>query len=398
MAKLLIINSILNRTSTGIIAEHIGKTAQSHGWDVVAAYGRKSYNSGLNTYRIGSKFDIYTHVIKSRLFDCQGLASTMPSKQLVTFIDAYKPDIIHLHNLHGHYINYQVLFEYLNSTNIKIVWTLHDCWAMAGHCTHFVRTGCDKWLSGCYDCPQTRYYPESYFIDKSRRNYNLKKTLFANNKNLHIVGVSAWIAEMASKSFLRNADIRYIHNGIDLNTFHPTNSKSNEKIRVMGIANGWGVSKGLYDFYRLRELLPLDKYEIVLVGLEKQHFKNLPNGIIGIARTDTVEQLVDIYSSCDALLNLTYADSFPTTNIEALACGTPVITYKTGGSPESIDEKTGIVVEQGDICGIVDAIKTIEEKGKDSFSTYCRMRAERFFDKDKQFMRYIDLYNELLMP
>ena len=396
MPKVVLVNSIVNRTSTGKITEQIGLAARREGWDVIAAYGRECFNSRLETYRIDKRIDIYYHGLLSRIFDAQGLGSKYATKKLISFFDDYKPDIVHLHNLHGYYINYPILFDYLNSNKIKTVWTLHDCWAMTGHCTHFVRTNCDKWKSGCYKCPQKRYYPDSIMFDCSGRNYRLKEKFFGSCDNLHIVGASKWVADMAALSILKKADIRYIHNGIDLDIFHPTCNKVDGKIRVMGIANGWGVSKGMNDFFELRRLLPKEQYEIILVGLQKKHFRNLPDGIRGIERTDTIEDLLDIYSSCDALINLTYADTFPTTNIEALACGTPIITYKTGGSPEAIDNNTGIVVEQGDIVGVINAIKIIEKNGKGFYSKACRTRAEICFDMNKQFYKYVDLYNELM--
>ena len=220
--------------------------------------------------------------------------------------------------------------------------------------------------------------------------------MFTVNDNLHIVSVSEWLAELTRESFLMDKDIHVIHNGVDLNVFYPKEVKKRNRIRVLGVSGVWNRDKGLYDFYKLRELLDKDQFEIVLFGLSKEQLKGLPDGIIGIGRTNSVSELADYYSSADVFVNPTYADSFPTVNMEALACGTPVITYRTGGSPEIIDDNTGIVVEQGDILGLVSAIKSVCEKGKGFYTTTCRERAERHFDKNKCFEEYINLYDELL--
>ena len=280
--------------------------------------------------------------------------------------------------------------------DIPVVWTLHDCWPFTGHCTYFDSVSCERWKSKCHDCPLKRDYARSLFLDRSQRNYELKKSLFAANKNLHLIPVSQWLASLVKESFLKNADIQVISNGVDLSAFTLRERKNDGKFRILGVATSWGARKGLKDFYRLREHLDSQKYEITLVGLKPKQIKELPSGIQGIERTNSVDELAQFYSDADVLVNPTYADTFPTVNLEALACGTPVVTYRTGGSPETLTSETGVVVETGDIHGLVHTIENIRVKGKSSYTHACRERAEKFYNKEERFMDYIHLYERLL--
>ena len=393
MAKNLQINVTANWGSTGKIAEQIGQTAMRHGWDSYIAYGRMINPSKSQLIRVGSQLDVYSHYAVSRALDAEGLLSKRATIQLVKTMEEIKPDVVHLHNIHDHYLNYPALFRYLAARDIPVVWTFHDCWAFTGHCAHFVTAGCEKWKTGCYDCPLKGDYPKS-LIDCSRRNYELKKRLFVANKNLHIVPVSDWMAGFVKESFLKDKEVTVIKNGVDLDIFKPSVYESKGKNRILGVSGVWKKDKGLYDFYRLRELLD-DKYEIILVGLSKEQMKELPTGIIGIEHTESVQELAQLYSSASVFVNPTYADTFPTVNLEALACGTPVITYRTGGSPEAVTPETGWVVEQEDVEGIASIVKSLESKDKSEMSAQrmaCRKRAEQEFDKNKCFEKYVELY------
>lgn len=396
MPTLLQIDTCLNMLSTGRITESIGKIAIERGWDVYIIHGARYSKPGscMHSIQAVSKRGEYSHYIESLLFDNHGLASRKATNKIVRKIESLKPDIIQLHCIHGYYLNYKILFEYLNTTNIPIVWTFHDCWSFTGHCAHFVTAGCQKWKNeGCHDCPLTGEYPKSIW-DRSKRNYRIKKELFSANENIHIIAVSNWLAEFARESFLGDKDIRVVNNGIDIFSFKPLGDKDNSKFKIIGVASAWVKSKGLFDFYKIREALNQDEYEILLVGLTDKQISELPLGIKGISRTDSVEDLALLYSEADVLVNPTYADSFPTVNMEALACGTPVITYRTGGSPEIIDDMTGVVVEQGDVISIIDAIR---EMKKNPFSSEkCRERALDKYDKEKRFMDYILLYEKLI--
>lgn len=393
MPTLLQIDSCLGVGSTGRITESIGALAMERGWDCYIAHGsRYAGSTKMHSIPVVTKLGEYRHALRSLLFDAHGLGSVCETKRLIRKIEQIKPDIIHLHCVHGYYLNYKVLFEYLNSTDIPVVWTFHDCWAFTGHCAHFYNAGCLKWKDECGNCPLLNDYPRA-FMDNSKRNYKLKKKLFEKNHNLHIVSVSEWLSSLVKESFLKGKDNMVINNGIDINMFSPSPS-SEEKPYILGVASSWNQSKGLFDFYKIREKLSEEEYDIIIVGLTKEQIQNLPRGIKGISRTESVSALAELYSGAFVFVNPTYADSFPTVNIEALACGTPVITYRTGGSPEIIDENTGIVVEQGDIDALVRAIRHLKDEPIASES--CRFRAVSRYDKKERFMDYIRLYEKLL--
>ncbi len=393
MPKLLQINATANWGSTGRIAEQIGSAAKARGWESYIAYGRTGNDSVSSLIRFGNSLDIYAHVLKARLFDAAGLGSCRATQKLIRQIKKIKPDVVQLHNIHGYYLNYKLLFEYLNKTDIKVVWIFHDCWAFTGHCAHFVKAKCAKWQEQCSDCPLLSEYPRSCMLDRSMYNYNLKKTLLGHSRNLTVVSVSEWMNGLVSSSFLNDKDRVVIHNGVDLNTFRPKLCADDVPFKLLAVSNVWNKDKGLNDLYELRKLLP-SEFEIGVVGLSEQQLSHLPSGINGVIRTQSLDELVELYSSADVLVNPTYADTFPTVNLEALACGTPVITYRTGGSPEAVDDKTGIVVEQGDVRGLAEAVMKL--KAHPLSREACRDRAEKYFDKDKCFEKYIDLYEELI--
>lgn len=401
MPILLQINTALNRGSTGRIAEQIGLLAIEQGWEVHIAHGARYANrSNLNSIQLVTKAEEKQHAIKSMLFDSHGLGSKKTTIKFVEKIKEIKPDIIHLHNIHGYYLNYKVLFEYLATIDTPIVWTLHDCWTMTGHCAHFDAAGCEKWKSGCFDCPLKGEYPKSILLDRSARNYALKRKLFSSLKNAIIVPVSNWLGGIVKESYLGNYTINVINNGVDIDIFRPQEgTELRKKLDIgnrtvlLGVATAWHNEKGLMEFVRLSEN---SKYQVVMVGVPQNIRKNLPKEIIAIERTNNQQELAKYYSLADVLVNPTYNDSFPTVNLEALACGTPVITYRTGGSPESVTEQTGIVVEKGNFNELVKAIETICCKGKKHYTTACRERAVSLYNKDDRFNEYIELYNTLL--
>ena len=399
MKKLLIINVTANSGSTGRIAEEIGQTAISNGFDTYFAYGRLARESKCKLIKIGKKLNVRLHGIESRLFDNHGFSSRIATKRFIKEIEKIKPDIINIHNLHGYYINVKILFEYLNKTNIPIVWTFHDCWPFTGHCSYFDRYNCTKWKTECHSCPNKHGYPSSLLLSRAKRNFNKKRKLFSNYKKTTIVTPSNWLSDITKQSFFKGKNIITINNGTDLTTFKIVNGNKrlslnlqNKKI-VLGVASIWDKRKGFDDFIRLNELLS-DEYKIILVGLNKKQIETLPENIIGIERTESVHELAELYSMADVFVNPTYSDNFPTTNIEALACGTPVITYKTGGSPEAIDEMTGIVVEQGNINKLKEAIESVA-KDKAMYTEKCRERAVNLYNKQDRFNDYINLFNSL---
>lgn len=391
MPKLLQINVVSNVLSTGKIAEDIAKVAMKEGWECYIAYGREA-KPGVNIeIRIGSMLDVYAHYVGHRLFDKEGWGSVSATRELVCKIREIKPDIVQLHNIHDHYLNYPILFECLAEIDVPVVWVQHDCWAFTGGCMYFDQINCEEWKKSCNDCSMKR----AIFTNRSSQHFQIKRKLLKQIKSLTFVPVSKWMGDLIKSSVQGERDIKVIHNGVDLKKFKIVKEKEHfgTKFRILGIASVWGKRKGLDDFIKLRQLLP-NTYEITLVGLSEKQISSLPSGVNGITRTTNVQELVHLYNSSDVFVNPTYSDNFPTVNIEALACGTPVITYETGGSPEAVDEKTGIVIPQGDINALASAIRHLKESPLSSSD--CRKRAENLFDKDKCFAQYISLYNDLL--
>lgn len=393
--KLLQINVTANSGSTGKIAEAIGRLAINRGWESWIAYGRGTPQSESRLIRIGNDWDMRWHGVETRLLDNHGLASRRTTRKFISQIKEIKPDIIHLHNIHGYFINYPLLFRFLQEWGGPVVWTLHDCWSFTGHCAYFDMVNCNKWQNKCMNCPQRDSYPKSY-IDQSLRNYITKKFSFNTIlSQLTLVPVSKWLSDLLTKSYLRNSRIRKIHNGIDLKLFKPLSDFSKEKFVILGVANVWDQRKGLADYIKLSDLLS-NRYKIILIGLSEKQIKSLPINIQGIRRTENINQLIELYSMADVFINPTWEDNFPTTNIEALACGTPVITYRTGGSPEAIDSNTGIVVEQGDVQGLKKAIETIQTSSDRFTPVLCRARAEKYFNQDDRFEEYFELYEKII--
>jgi glycosyltransferase involved in cell wall biosynthesis len=404
MPILLQISIEVNSGSVGRIAEQIGKTAIDYGWESYITYARNHLPSKSKTIKIGNRLDIYWHGINTRLFDNHCLKSTGSTIKLIAQIKAIKPDIILLHHIHGYFLNMEVLFNYLSIIDTPVVWIFHDCWSMTGHCAYFDYVDCNKWLDGCYKCPQKNRYPASFFLDRSKRNYQLKKELFTSTGSMTIVPVSNWLGEIVKRSFFKKYPMQIIPNGIDTDIFLPKQDRENirekfklgQKFVILGVAGIWEERKGLTDFFELNDIIDHKEYKIVLIGLNKKQIKYLQKEILGIERTENVQELADFYSCSDVFLNPTWEDTFPTTNLESLACGTPVITYQTGGSVESVSADTGVVVDKGDVAGLYEAVRTIKTRGKQFYTYNCRQRAVVNYDRRDRFKDYINLFEKLI--
>lgn len=402
MKKLLQINTYGNWGSTGRIAEQIGKSAIDSGWESYIACDRKITDSSSVIIKVGNAVSRISHGAVSRLLDAQGLGSVIATHRLVNKINEIRPDIIHLHNIHGYYINYPILFSWLKEYDAPVVWTLHDCWPLTGHCAYFDLAGCYKWQTTCCHCPQKGEYPVSY-IDFSRRNFNKKRESFTSCSNLTLVPVSNWLETLVKESFLKGYRTQVIYNGIDTSVFsfrkeaYKLRDKYNIRFKyvVLGVAAPFNERKGFSDYVSLSKILP-EEYGIIMVGLTSEQKARLPRNIIGIERTQDVNELAALYSLADVFLNMTYEDTFSMTNLEAMSCGLPIITYRTGGAAETIDCTTGIWVEKGNIREAKNAIFAICSKGKSEYASACRKRAVQCFNNKDRFMEYIDLYNELL--
>jgi putative colanic acid biosynthesis glycosyltransferase len=402
MKTLLQINSVISYGSTGRIADDIGLMAMENGWESIIAFGRMPRQSSSQLIRIGTNMDVIRHGAYTRLFDRHGLGSKNATIELVKKIEHINPNIIHLHNLHGYYLNILVLFKYLNHANIPVIWTLHDCWPFTGHCANFDFVGCNKWKTECFNCPEKRAYPESLFWDNSRYNYNIKKQLFKSVPNMILVPVSNWLEGLLKQSMISGYKSKVIHNGIDTRVFTP---KDRTKIRikynlngyfvVLGVASVWDRRKGLSDFLELSKIVNKG-IKIILIGLNNKQIKSLPLNIIGIRRTENINELAEFYSMADLFVNPTWEDNFPTTNLEAMSCGTPVLTYRTGGSAESLTEDTGFIVEKGDIGSILKIIDKVMANEMPANSEKCRKHVMNNFNKNMCYLKYLQLFNKLI--
>lgn len=403
--KVLQINVSHNIGSTGTIAEDIGRLIIQNGGDSYIAYGRTCCATGAlsHSYKVGDKFDVYCHVVKTRLFDAHGLGSRRATKKMVKWMQEIAPDIIHLHNIHGYYLHYPTLFQFLREYSVPVVWTLHDCWTFTGHCAHFESVGCGLWQEHCHHCPNRYAYPKSVFLDMSHRNYKYKKKEFTSLKqNLTLVPVSNWLNELLNHSFFSgDVNVQVIRNGVDLSIFKPSFvtisdfpflQSLNKQRFYLSISN-----KGLSDIIEFSSNYLNDEEAIIVVGLKEKELKKIKKNkrIVGLKRINGAKEMSKIYNLCDAYLNFSYGDTYPTTNLESIASGTPVITYKTGGCPESVTENTGFVVEKRDFLSVRSALNIISNNKK-NYSQNCRQYALRFFDKEKQLKDYITLYKRLL--
>ncbi len=395
-----IINTVIGTGSIGRIACGTADEILSHGGEVLLCRGRGDEVSGYDNYRIGSDADMYMHGVLSRITDRHGAYSTGATKRLIARLEEYKPDLIQLHNVHGYYVNYKLLFEWLKKSEIPVVWTLHDCWSFTGHCVHYEYRGCEKWKDGsCGSCPEKKVYPASLICDASKKNYSDKKSAFTGIRGMHLVTPSHWLESQVKESMLSEYPVRVINTGIDLGVFRPFGSDIREKygigdrVLLLGVANPWRDRKGMFDMAKLALRLDPEKYAIAMIGLKKSQMNLLPPAILKIGHTDSVEELVRWYSAADIYVNLTYEDTFPTTNLEALACGTPVITYRSGGSPETVDDATGVVTEKQDLKAVMAAIELLGKK-QTGITGDCLARAGAYDRKDR-FREYYELYQEI---
>ncbi|MBO5837436.1 MAG: glycosyltransferase [Oscillospiraceae bacterium] len=390
--------------STGKIMLQIAKVANKQGVHTITYSTRqqtKRYKpmptapEGHKYY--GSFVGNNLHYLLSRITGKYGCYSYYSTYKLLREIKTFKPDLIHLHNLHAAFLNLPMLFHYIKKQNLPIVWTLHDCWSFTGKCPYFDMVKCVRWEKGCYDCPQLKEYPQS-LTDCSTSMWHKKKKWYEGIQNLTLITPSQWLADLAKRSMLKDADIRVINNGIDLAVFRPTESNFRQKYAceskfvILGVAFGWGERKGLDVFLKLAEHLN-EGYQIVLLGTDAKVDENLPKNIISIHRTQNQQELAEIYTAADLFVNPTREENYPTVNMEALACGTPVLTFRTGGSPEIIDETCGCAVECDDFPGLLEQIEKIHELMPYTKEA-CLQRAKAF-DANQKFDEYCNLYKEI---
>lgn len=397
MPKLLQINSVVNTGSTGRIAEKLGQLAITQGWESYIAYGREARDSQSKLIKIGSKWDIYLHGIASKYFDCHGLMSRIATLKFLKQLDNIKPDIVHLHNLHGYYVNYPMLFNYLKKNNIPTVITMHDFWLMTGHCA-YINKLCVRWKTGCGHCPRVNQYPATK-MDCSAKNWQVKAELFANMPNVTLVPVSHWLRRYADASLLKNVKQQVIYNAIDTEVFKPYDKSEVpvtgvdwSKFSIMSIATRWTVANGFSDVIQLSTILPED-CQIVMVGLDDDQMRTLPANIVGFKKTESFTQLQELYSKSDVIFNPNTEVTFGLVTVEAMACGTPAIVLRNTAGEELVDEQTGFVIDR--VEQVLELIPVLKSKDKTKVSA-CRQRVVELFNADKQYRKYFELYNRLI--
>lgn len=393
--KIVQINTTCGAGSTGKICVAVSELLTQSGVE-----NHILYTSGHSEHPAGKKYmsapEVKLQALKSRVLGNYGFQSKQATRRLLEELDRIAPDIVHLHNLHGHNVHLGDLLTYLKTKKIKVFWTFHDCWAFTGYCPHYDMIGCARWQTGCGQCPQRNRF--SWFFDRSYALYEKKKQLLTG-LDLTIITPSEWLAEQVKQSFLQDCPVQVIRNGINLSVFQPEKSDFREKYGIaedklilLGVAFDWGQRKGLDVFLHLAQKLDPDKFQIVLVGTDDSVDKQLPSNIISIHRTANQAELVEIYTAADLLVNPTREDTFPTVNMESLACGTPVLTFRTGGSPEMLDEQTGRVVECDDEEALYQALLSMAEHPVGRAD--CLRRATQFDEKDR-FREYVTLYKKV---
>ena len=395
--RFLEINSFFTVGGPPRIVNGIYDTLIEEGHECKIAAAREKVYVQQHSIRIGSNLDIKINALKARILDNEGFSAKGATKKLIKEIEAYNPDVVHLHNLHGYYINLEILFNYLKKRGGAVVWTLHDCWAFTGHCAYFDYAQCEQWRTGCKRCRHKRSYPSSYLFNRAKYNFQRKKAIFSMLDNMTIVTPSRWLKDLVKESFLGKYCVKVIPNGVDLKVFKPKDiargavEEKREKKIILGVAQVWDQRKGLKYFLELNEIMP-KTWKIVLVGLSGQQLKSLPTSMTGLGKTKSVEELVELYNMADVFVNPTLEDNYPTTNIEAVACGTPVVTFSTGGSPETLLEGMGYVAKEKTAEALLEKIQEVflNEALESHFS-----EKGYLFDKRCCYQKYIDLFKEL---
>lgn len=397
--KLLLVNSVYGSGSTGRICAHLASAVMKAGDQCLTAYGRgtKKPQDGEQLFRIGTNWDVRLHGAATRLLDAHGLASRSATEKFLVELRRFDPDIIHLHNIHGYYLQYELLFDALRQLDRPVLWTLHDCWPFTGHCAYFDAASCDRWKTGCGACPQHRSYPASFWLDASARNWRRKKAAFSGLKQLTIVTPSHWLAELVGESFLGEYPTEVIPNGVDSSVFRPRPESELQRVLpegvqpgqyLLGVANEWEPRKGLKDFIALADRIQDTDLKILLVGLNETQLRDLPGTVCGIRRTSSADALAALYSGSAAYLNLTYEENYPTTNLEAAACGTAVISYSSGGSAETLCAHSR-AVQTGDLDEIEDIVRRLPLSPRSDAPCPA-------LDEEHCFARYLDLYHRIL--
>ena len=386
--RILYLNVVVDYSSTGRLVRDLAEGSKNQGHQVKILYGRKSSNKDEDTVFVGNKVETAFHGLMTKMFGRHGLHSTQSTQRIINEIKEFNPDIIHLHNLHGYWVNVPMLLGFLKEYNKPIVWTLHDFWMISGSAANFHYYGCKEWHEGCVINNHPSLYPGSYFIKRQRKNFKWKKDILSSMNNIHYITVSKWQKEEFNKSFLNNKPIDHIYNGIDLNVFQYKNKKIKSSLNLLAVANDWKESKGLNDLLNLSKSLKSNEH-LTIIGLTQKQINQLKDydHITLIERTSNIEELVSHYQEADVYLNLSYEETMGMTTVEALACGTPCVTYDKTALPELINDRVGAVVTAGAYDEALRMARNMNKNGLD-----CREYVEGLFDKNKMIMDYMSIY------
>ena len=394
------LNTVCGIKSTGRIAAEIGKLVEAEGGVCRVGCGANPVppHAEHMAYKTLSVFQRKLYTLMIRYFDADGFWNRTGTRRLIREMERFQPDVVHLHNIHGGYLHAETLFRYLKKKNLPVVWTLHDCWPFTGHCAYFDYSGCQRWLTGCHHCPHKTSYPVCVGLDRSRSHHIRKRKAFTGLSNLTMVIPCQWLSQHLSRSCLQDYPVRVIYNGVDLTSFRPTPGDIRQRYGIpdgrliLAVAAEWDERKGLrYLIKAAGKLGPDDHF--VVIGLSPEQIAVLPENMLGIQHTASVDELAQWYTAADCFANPSMEDNMPMVNLEALACGTPIAAFRTGGTPEAIDETTGIVVDKGDVDGLCQAIRQLTPKTPERVEA-CLRRAQRF-DAKQTFEEYLTLYREV---
>lgn len=394
--KIVQINTVCKRGSVGRIALELYTMTEKQGNEAFFVYGRNSAPSDIKSYKTGNVLDFSLHVLKNFCQDKSGFGSARQTEKLIQYLERLKPDVLHLHNIHGFYLQIEKLFDYIKRSQVPVVWTLHDCWAFTGHCAYYDYVNCSGFQSGCQSCRHhARLYPYALFCDDAANNYRRKQQAFQGISKLTLVSPSRWLADEAHKSFLKKYRIMIIPNGIDLTVFHcDGEKKKSNSVELLGVANIWEARKGLGHLADLAQQMP-KTWRLTIIGVSKKQKRDLEkrfskDKVNAVLRTENISQLADYYREADVFVNPTLEDNFPTTNLEALACGTPVVTFGAGGSGEMLTPSCGVIVSDRSAAGLINGIgAALELQPKD-----CREQAYQY-DKESRMKEYMALYESV---
>lgn len=402
--KIIEINITKSSGSTGRIATQIQKYVNDKGDLCQIAFGYGN-DEDITDFSMYSWVGTHMHSFLSRKLCMQGRCSWFQTYRLLKFLKEEKPDIVHLHNIHGHYLNYEILFRYLKSIQIPVIWTFHDCWPYTGKCAHYSSAGCEKWKTECFDCPNLQTYPDSSF-DGSRKNYQYKKRCFTDLKKLHIVCNSDWLKSQVEESFFKGREISRIYNGVDTGVFYSKTANDVKeaaekygidlkKKTILGVSSVWKADKGLQIFLELAQAIP-SEYQVVLVGVSDRQKETLPKAVAAIERTEDMQELATLYTLADVLVNASKEETFGMVAVEAMACGTPVVVSSQTACPEIVDQSVGLVVSMNSIDELIGAIEEICTKGKDVYRERCMSKVRNLYSVEEMNRQYYGLYKRVL--